>query len=1096
MATRPTRRISAALVLAAGLACTASAQAQAQSAGTLNATAQAQLQALHDLKASWTPAQKKLSSALVVAIEQRTSATFRTALPALQSGVQLSKGGLTTVDVDGRISSDLLDRLEAQGGVVGYASKAQHTVRVQLPLTSVETVASWADVAHVSVPSGFVTQGAAPSRSPFTASSLSGALGQALASVGQGPNVSEGDAAEGAALARQKNKVSGVGVKVCALSNGVASLAQEEASGDLPPSVDVLPGQAGSGDEGTAMLEIVHDLAPSAALGFATADTSEASFADNVRALRFQAGCDIIVDDVSYFDESPFQDGPVAQAVNDVIADGAFYFSSAGNEGNTIDGTSGNYEGDFAAASIDVGSTPVTANDFDPTAGVQGFDPLGPSAQGGALTLFWADPAGQAADDYDLYVLDGSGNVVASSEDVQDGNDNPYERLDVPSGTGLRVLVTRFAGTDRYFQVSSWGGRFEDGSGLVGYSTTGTTRGHSAAAGAFSVGAAPAAAALPFDLEAGDPPNPSGPYPNLYTAAQAPERFTSDGPRRMFFQPDGTPFAGGPIVRQKPDITAADGVTTGVNGFAPFFGTSAASPHAAAIAALALSGNPGLTNARLRAAFEATALDLAPAGADTRSGRGLIRADLVLKNLGVTPQPLVHASFDKLGKITHGDKDAYWDPGETAAVSIAANDDGDGTANSVQVTVTTDDPLVTISPATQSYKTIKAGKSKSKSFKVTLAPTYPTGKPVVLHLHTTYVGLTSPTDSTVSVPNGQPNPTSVTFAYAGPPAAIPDGNAAGVSVSIPVSGVGTLSKVTFSIDGAACSAVSGHDHGRPRPQLGRRPDRHPDLALGHHGHPVQPPRRHQQQRQQLLPHRVRRRGEPRRSRASPSPARPGPGAGGRHSRSRRSSARTPTASGRCTWSTASSSTPAASARSRCTSRASCPRTTAGARGSRPPRLRGRHRGSRAPRPAARCRPRRRAARAGAPRGRSAARPGPRSGRRPAAGARSSRTPASPSGRTSRAGSGSRRRVSARFRSCTSRSNGESTVTRSGTGLASASGWTRRRPRTRRTPSERKRCSSSRASASSSDTRLVGGYQRPARSHTRWPSRRPTIATSP
>ena len=103
------------------------------------------------------------------------------------------------------------------------------------------------------------------------------------------------------------------------------------------------------------MLEIVHDLAPGASLGFATAFTSDASFAENIRALRSQARCDIIVDDVIYFNESSFQDGPIAQAVTDVTADGAMYFSSAGNDGSVPSGTSANYEGDFADSGQTVG---------------------------------------------------------------------------------------------------------------------------------------------------------------------------------------------------------------------------------------------------------------------------------------------------------------------------------------------------------------------------------------------------------------------------------------------------------------------------------------------------------------------------------------------------------------------------------------------------------------------------------------------------------------------------------------------------------------------------------------------------------------------
>jgi hypothetical protein len=112
--------------------------------------------------------------------------------------------------------------------------------------------------------------------------------------------------------------------------------------------VTVLDGQSGvpANGEGTAMLEIVHDLAPGAGLYYATAFNGPASFANNIRQLQ-AAGCDIIVDDVYYFNETPFQDGIIAQAVNDVTANGALFFSSAGNSGNKNDGQSGVWEGDF-----------------------------------------------------------------------------------------------------------------------------------------------------------------------------------------------------------------------------------------------------------------------------------------------------------------------------------------------------------------------------------------------------------------------------------------------------------------------------------------------------------------------------------------------------------------------------------------------------------------------------------------------------------------------------------------------------------------------------------------------------------------------------
>src|SRR5262245_26942114 len=161
------------------------------------------------------------------------------------------------------------------------------------------------------------------------------------------------------------------------------------------------------------MLEIIHDLAPGAQLYFATAFTSITSFADNIRALR-AAGCDIIVDDVFYFVETPFQDGQapgvvsntnggaVIQAVNDVTASGALYFSSAGNEGNLDDGTSGVWEGNF----VDGG--PATG----PLAGAGRIHDFGgqlfnlQTAPGQSqIDLYWSDPLGGSSNDYDLFQL-------------------------------------------------------------------------------------------------------------------------------------------------------------------------------------------------------------------------------------------------------------------------------------------------------------------------------------------------------------------------------------------------------------------------------------------------------------------------------------------------------------------------------------------------------------------------------------------------------------------------------------------------------------------------------------------------------------------
>jgi subtilisin-like proprotein convertase family protein len=815
---------AAALVLSMTAAANAAPAGPAAKPTGLPANAAAQIAALQQIKKSLTPAERKLDSRLVVARRERLNAATTKAVPQARTGVAVSKSGTTVVDVSvSAVTPGLLDRLHAAGATVRYASARLRTVRAAVPLTQVSTVAGWKDVVRVTVATGASTAhetGATPRPESKAAKSarlhaqLKTALAHAQPAVGQGAVVSEGDKTHAADKARARFKVTGTGVKVCALSDGVDSLAAEEAAGELP-DVDVLPGQAGIGDEGTAMLEIVHDLAPNATLGFATAFTSDASFADNIRALRFQAHCDIVVDDVLYFNEDPFQDGPIAQSVNAITADGALYFSSAGNEGNTIDGTSGNYEGDFVNSGQTLGKVAGTAHDFDPGSGVQIFEPLSDASIGVPVTLFWADPLGHATDDYDMYLLDSDNNIVAFSQDVQDGTQDPFEILGTTFDSGLHLAVLKFAGADRYFQLSALGGRYKDSAaGLKAYVTPGVTRGHSAAANAFSVAAAPAAGPLPFDLEPGDPPNPSGPFPNPYTTAQQPERFTSDGPRRVFFNPDGTPItpgntsATGGTVRQKPDVTAADGVSSAVDGFSPFFGTSAAAPHAAAIAALVLSGNPGATTADVRDAYAATALDLTPPGVDTRTGVGVIRADRVLAYTGATPQPLVVTGNPTVTPVS-GDGDPYLEPGESATVDVPAVNQGDGTATGVSVRLVSSDPQVTVTPRTRSYGSIAAGASKSKPFTIALPASYPLGKRVHLTATVTFAGVLSPRTTTVTIPTGQPASTAKTFAYTGPAVPIPDYDATGASVPISVAGLGYAASITFSVDGSACSTAEG-----------------------------------------------------------------------------------------------------------------------------------------------------------------------------------------------------------------------------------------------------------------------------------------------
>src|SRR5262249_32285426 len=142
-----------------------------------------------------------------------------------------------------------------------------------------------------------------------------------------------------------------------------------------------------------------------------------------------------------------------------------------------------------------------------------------------------------------------------------------------------------------------------------------------------------------------------GPFPLPFNSSNVIETFSSDGPRRVFFLPDGTAYtpgnvsSSGGLVRQKPDITAADGVSvTGVGGFgSPFFGTSAAAPHAGAIAGLLLSAKPSLTPAQIRTILTSSAIDIMAAGTDRDSGAGIIMANAAMIAAGVPGTALVTA---------------------------------------------------------------------------------------------------------------------------------------------------------------------------------------------------------------------------------------------------------------------------------------------------------------------------------------------------------------------------------------------------------------------------------------------------------------------
>ena len=560
----------------------------AQKEAPLTESARSQISEILALKKSLTPAEQKMSTGL--AVRHRRESGRLTGAAARIAAAPAAAAGTLLVDIRATVSSDLLASITAAGGTVIHQSPRYRRVRAEVPFTLIATLAARPDVSSVREADRAVTNAGAVTSQGY----ISHTADRVVKGLG----------------------ISGLGVKVGVLSDSAspACIKKLVASGDLPARVTVLPGQEGKwgNDEGCAMMEIIHDLAPGAELYFATADRGEAAFAENITALA-ATGCSVIVDDISYSSEGAFQDGIIARAVNDFAAHGGLYFSSAANSGNLTSGTSGTWEGDF----VDGGAVTGPIADAGETGTVHSFGSLTYNtltAAGFLVTLQWSDPLGGSANDYDLFVLNADGTKVKDFSIMrQTGTEDPIEFVGNVN-IGDRLVIVRYRGEPRALRLDTFRGQLALG-------TAGSTFGHNAGKNTIGVAATSWNSAR------------TGTRPFTGFANRI-ETFSSDGPRKIFYHPDGTPITPGNVLfgtkggetLLKPDITAADGVSCKTPWFEHFYGTSAAAPHAAAIAALLKSAKPYLTGSQVRDALFKTALDTMAPGPDRDSGYGIVMA--------------------------------------------------------------------------------------------------------------------------------------------------------------------------------------------------------------------------------------------------------------------------------------------------------------------------------------------------------------------------------------------------------------------------------------------------------------------------------------
>lgn len=525
----------------------------------------------------------------------------------------------------------------------------------------------------------------------------------ALSRTSSGAVTSQGDFVQHSDVVRSANSLTGAGVTVGILSdsydcypvyaqnnvpasgaagyasNGfLATAATDISSDDLPSTVNVLeegdclnygaPLQLPFGDEGRAMMQVVHDVAPGAGLAFYTAEGGEADFASGFGKLA-TAGATVIADDVGYFDEPFFQDGIVAQAIDAVAANGVAVFSAAGNNGTlAYDNTAPNFSfvstsapnsGEHllnfdATGATTTTSLPVTIASLIPgefvaivVAWDQPYVTGAPNSGGSTSHIDVCITGASGTDDILQYNTDSSAGANCSGA-LATGQDsyqimlvyNPANAAGNTAKENLNIQVGLADGTPAPGRIKV---AVEDngaGSTINAFpnnSAGATLQGHHNAAGAAAVGAA-------FFFST----------PACGTTPAALESFSSEGGAPILFDVDGTRLAA-PIVRQKPDFVGPDGAndtflgftlaSAGVTGgmlnttiaacqnnssYPNFFGTSAATPHVASIAALMLQANPALTPAQIFDSLRNSALAMDATSPNFDSGYGFVQADAAL----------------------------------------------------------------------------------------------------------------------------------------------------------------------------------------------------------------------------------------------------------------------------------------------------------------------------------------------------------------------------------------------------------------------------------------------------------------------------------
>ncbi|MBZ5558429.1 MAG: choice-of-anchor D domain-containing protein [Acidobacteriia bacterium] len=787
-------RSAAAVLLASALALTAHRiDVAAQSNAGKLATVLADLvQALPQAAAAPGPA---LSGTGSGAPAPQSALSYDAFPPSVQDAI---KGRWLRIDQNNaaqlyvlvnEVTDSVVSQLTAAGATIEIRDAARRRVQARIPLDRIQAVAALSSVDEIRLPT--------------------------YARRRAGTAVSEGDSILHTDAVRNQWFLDGAGVRVGVISDGLKGVFDTNcttcggvangpiASGDLPSSqgtrtasgvltssiggivarsfqangdLEGLPpatpacGFAGAGGEGTALLEIVHDLAPSAKLSFANFDT-DLAFTQAVNFLA--ASNDVVLDDIGFygvpFDGTSLVSTNTAAALNNPAYPIRAYFTAAGNDADE------HYYGAYTNSGVDGSTVSGITNSgklhlFQRTSdttdalglGAQPYNVIALPANGeAAIFLSWDDTFGASANNYDLYLVQQStGRVVASSTTVQSGRQDPTEFIDyVNRGSQdfFRIVVqnVRDSAQPRHLNLFSFQPECASGGPLlltagrherVNYNTA--TRSISAQSDAggspvsvVAVGAICSATAAAAGRFGDTTPNESC----LDVSNSTAEFYSSRGPTL-----DG---------RVKPDVAGIDGVTiTGAGSFSnPFFGTSAAAPHLGAIAAVVLQGAPCLlsrstttidaASARstlrnllvktadrlgdpdpnnLFGSGRVNAVNAVQATLPTWNGKATINVDgNVAGGASLTPAQLGFADPTNCGLVSlNWTGGCGTSPGATmtcpfggSAVTVSASNNGYGFSDAHDINVVVSNFAAAVSPASA---TIAAG--QSAKFTVTLTP--------------------------------------------------------------------------------------------------------------------------------------------------------------------------------------------------------------------------------------------------------------------------------------------------------------------------------------------------------------------------------------